>query len=222
MTDDRPYEYQSISRPVEGLYKDKGSKFLAYLHPVKTIADIEQVMSDIASLHPKASHLCYAYRLGIEGDPFRINDDGEPSGSAGRPIYNELLSRQVSDVFCGVIRYFGGTKLGVPGLIKAYKQATIDAFDESQVITITLTEDVHVYYQIEDMGKVYELLKSQGYSEIESIFDPKPKCVIQVKLNELSSIKRSILAKYHGYQFEDIDDEFESERITVEVPALDK
>ena len=210
-----PFEYKSIKASSEGVYKEKGSKFLAYLSPVSSLEDVQQRLEEIAALHPKSRHVCYAYRLGIDGEPYRYNDDGEPSGTAGRPIYNEMLSRQVSDVLCAVVRYFGGTKLGVPGLIKAYKESTIDAFTSTEVYTITLKKEVSISYAIEDMGKVYDILKSRGYDNIKSLFDPTPSILISVPLNQLTTIRAQILADYYGYQLDDIKEDFVSERIEV-------
>ena len=214
---DVSYKYQSIRSQTEGLYKEKGSKFIAYLHPVSSLEDVQQCLENISALHPKARHACYAYRIGITGEPYRYNDDGEPSGTAGRPIYNELLSNEVSDVLCVVIRYFGGTKLGVPGLIKAYKEATIDAFSTAEIHTITLKRDVIITYRIEDMGKIYEILKGRGYSDIESRFEPSPSILIKVSLDELSTIRAQILSDYYGYQLEDIKEDFVSEAIKVSI-----
>jgi len=211
------FQYKSVKRESEGLYKEKGSKFNAYLQHVSSLEEVEAYLEKISILHPKSRHVCYAYRLGIDGEPYRYNDDGEPSGTAGRPIYNELLSNQVSDVICAVVRYFGGTKLGVPGLIKAYKESTKDAFGANEIFTITIKKTVIITYKIEDMGKVYELLKSRGYTVIESTYDPSPSIVIQVPLNEVSTIRAQILADYYGYKLEDINDDFASDRIDIKV-----
>lgn len=210
-----PFEYKSVKSPTEGLYKEKGSKFIAYLQPVASIEDVQEKLEKIASLHPKSRHVCYAYRLGISGEPYRYNDDGEPSGTAGRPIYNELLSNQVSDVLCAVVRYFGGTKLGVPGLIKAYKESTIDAFSTAEIHKITLKKEVTITYNIEDMGKVYDILKAKGYSNIDSRFEPNPSIFINAPLNELATIRAQILAAYYGYNLDDITEDFVSKKIEV-------
>lgn len=212
---DVPYKYKSVKSSTEGLYKEKGSKFIAYLQPVSSIEDVQDCLEYIAALHPKSRHVCYAYRIGITGEPYRYNDDGEPSGTAGRPIYNELLSNEVSNVLCAVVRYFGGTKLGVPGLIKAYKESTIDAFSTAEIHTITLKKEVTITYRIEDMGKVYDLLKARGYNNIDSRFDPSPSILIKVSLNELSEIRAQLLADFYGYQPEDISEDFVSEKIEV-------
>lgn len=214
---DVAYKYKSVKSSTEGLYKEKGSKFIAYLQPVHSLEDVQECLENIATFHPKARHVCYAYRIGITGEPYRYNDDGEPSGTAGRPIYNELLSHEVSDVFCAVVRYFGGTKLGVPGLIRAYKESTIDAFSSAQIHTITLKKEVYITYRIEDMGKVYDILKSRGYSDIDSRFDPSPSIMIKVSLNELPTIRAQILSDYYGYKVEDIEEDFISDAIEVSV-----
>ena len=116
--------YQTIEFPAEGIFRDKGSKFIAYAYPFKDEANLKDIIADLKSQHPKARHHCYAYRLSPDRSVFRVNDDGEPSGTAGRPILNVLLSMDVTNILVVVVRYFGGTLLGVPGLINAYKTAT--------------------------------------------------------------------------------------------------
>lgn len=121
-----------ITRPSEAEITIKGSKFIAYAYPVATLADIEAKIDALKREHHKARHHCYAYRLGATGDTYRANDDGEPSGTAGLPIYNQLQSFEVSDTLLVVVRYFGGTLLGAPGLVRAYKQASEEALAQAK------------------------------------------------------------------------------------------
>ena len=214
---DIPFQYQSIKDRSRGIYKDRNSKFHAYLLHVKTIDEVERYLAEMSSHHPKARHICYAYRLGIDGTPYRINDNGEPSGTAGRPIFNVLLSEGVSDVLGVVVRYFGGTKLGVPGLIKAYKEATIDAFSQADIMTVTLTKEVKISYRIEDLGRIYDILKARGVNDIKSHFDPSAHVLVKIPLNEIPTIRQAILADYYGYQIGDISEDFKSDRLEVEV-----
>ena len=126
--------YRSIEAPSTGVYKDNGSKFLAFAYPVETE---EQAKEHIAALRKEyfdARHHCYAWRIGLEGALWRANDDGEPSSTAGRPILGQLLSAELSDILVVVVRYFGGVKLGVPGLIKAYKTATAEAIAAARIV----------------------------------------------------------------------------------------
>jgi uncharacterized YigZ family protein len=115
--------YYTIEKTAVAEFKDKGSKFLAYAYPVKTTDQVKECLQEIKKEHPKATHHCYAYRLGTDGLQFRAVDDGEPSGSAGKPILGQIDSKQLTDVLVVVVRYFGGTLLGVPGLINAYKMS---------------------------------------------------------------------------------------------------
>jgi len=113
--------FLTIEKPSVAEFKDKGSKFIAYTYPIKSTDDFKLALQKTKSLHPKASHHCFAYRLGLDNNIFRVSDDGEPSGSAGRPILGAIDGKEVTDVLVIVVRYFGGTLLGVPGLVNAYK-----------------------------------------------------------------------------------------------------
>ena len=115
--------YYTIEQETVAEFKDRGSRFLAYAVPVTSIEQFKQKLQQLKELHPKANHHCFAYRIGADGSTFRVSDDGEPSGSAGRPILGQLDSKQVTNAAVIVVRYFGGTLLGVPGLINAYKTA---------------------------------------------------------------------------------------------------
>ena len=126
-------EFKTIKSNSEGLFKDKGSKFYAYAFPIQNEEDVRFYLETVKAEHPKARHACYAYKLGIEETNFRANDDGEPSGSAGKPILNTITSFDLTDTFVVVIRYFGGTLLGVPGLINAYKEATKEALSIAEI-----------------------------------------------------------------------------------------
>jgi len=119
--------YRTIEKPAEGVFRDRGSKFIAFAYPINSESELKNILSQLKSEHPKANHHCWAIRLGLDRSVFRINDDGEPSGTAGRPILNTLLSHNLTNVAVIVVRYFGGTLLGVPGLINAYKTATEEA-----------------------------------------------------------------------------------------------
>ena len=120
------FEFRTIKSPVEDiLLKEKGSKFLGFAYPVNDEKELKKSLDALKAEHPKATHHCYAYRLGLNGENYRANDDGEPSGSAGLPIYNQLLANELTNILLVVVRYYGGTKLGVSGLVKAYKLSLI-------------------------------------------------------------------------------------------------
>lgn len=154
-----PDSYLSVAKPAEGLYKDKGSKFIGYVFPVKDLEDIKEQLLGLKELHPKARHICYAYRLGFTPEEARSNDDGEPSGSAGKPILNTILSNQVHFTLVAVVRYFGGTLLGVPGLIQAYKEASLEAFSAAEIIEIEPMETLEVRFNYPQMNEVMKVIK---------------------------------------------------------------
>jgi uncharacterized YigZ family protein len=151
--------YLTISSASRGIFKEKGSKFLAFAFPVTSE---EQVKDHLAALRKEfhdARHHCYAYRLGFDQQSYRLNDDGEPSGTAGRPIYGQIINRELTQVLIVVIRYFGGIKLGVPGLINAYRSASKDALDNAQIITKTIQEEYEVEFDYMTMNDVMKTLK---------------------------------------------------------------
>ena len=207
--------YDTINSPVEGFYKEKGSKFFGYAYPCVTISDHKASIESLKALHPKSRHICYAYRLGITGSEFRINDDGEPSGTAGRPIYNEILSNEYSDILVAVVRYFGGTKLGATGLIRAYKAAASDSLAGATRTTKYLTEKRSISYPIDRMGKLYEILKSEGIEIIESLYEPIPHLTVSCRRSIIDTKMLAVTAKMHGYAPDQIDEEFKSDIITI-------
>lgn len=151
--------YKTISQPAEGIFRDRGSKFLAYAFPVNSDAAVKDILAKLKSEHPKANHHCWAIRLGIDRSVFRVNDDGEPSGTAGRPIVNTLLSKNVTNILVVVVRYFGGTLLGVPGLINAYKTATEEALNNAQIIEKTVNDVYTVSFDYLQMNDVMRIIK---------------------------------------------------------------
>src|SRR5690349_4298211 len=137
--------YYTIAQPVVAEFKDRGSRFLAYAYPLTSVDDFKAKMKLLKEEHPKAVHHCFAYRLGVDGNTYRVSDDGEPSGSAGRPILGQIDSKQVTNVLIIVARYFGGTLLGVPGLINAYKTTAALALQ----VTPLVQKAVLVHYRLQ-------------------------------------------------------------------------
>lgn len=125
--------YRTLAAPAEAEIKEKGSRFIAFAYPVKSAEEVKRHVDNLRELHHKARHWCYAYRLGTDGNQFRANDDGEPSGSVGRPILGQIDSFELTDTLVVVVRYFGGTLLGVPGLIQAYKGSTLAALETAEI-----------------------------------------------------------------------------------------
>lgn len=162
-----PTFYNTVAQPSTAEFKDRGSKFIAYAYPVETANEFKNLLQELKKEHPKAAHHCFAYRIGTDGNNFRSSDDGEPSGSAGKPILGQIDSKQVTNVLVVVVRYFGGTLLGVPGLINAYKTATALALQ----VTPVIQKQVEIKYTIEfdytQMNEVMMVMKQFNCTILE-------------------------------------------------------
>jgi uncharacterized YigZ family protein len=152
--------YKTVKQLAEGLYKEKGSKFIAYVVACYSEEEAKKYLDQWRKDHFQARHLCYAYRFGLDHKQVRSNDDGEPNNSAGIPILGQIQSYELTNVLIGVVRYFGGTKLGVGGLVQAYKSAAKEAIESSEIITIEVFEWVEISFEYDDMPQVMNLLKS--------------------------------------------------------------
>lgn len=153
--------YKTIDNPVEQvLYKDKGSKFIGYLFPVTSEEEVKQYLEEIKKQYHDARHWCYAYRLGFDGLTYRVNDDGEPSNTAGQPIYGQLLANDITNVLLIVVRYFGGVKLGVGGLIKAYRTCAEETLAEAVIEEKTIKSTFHIHSTYEHVDKVMRIIKT--------------------------------------------------------------
>ncbi len=172
--------YKSIASPSEGLFKDKGSRFIALAYPVETEEEIKEIIADIKKEHYSARHHCYAYRLGYQGDIFRANDDGEPSSSAGRPILGQILSSELSDILVVVVRYFGGIKLGVPGLIQAYRESTADAIANAEIIEKIAGKIYKIHFEYLSMNDVMKIIKDMELEQRNQVFDIS--CTLEVRV----------------------------------------
>ncbi len=175
--------YNSIAEVSEGLFRDNGSRFLAFAYPVGTEAQIKEIVSSLKKEYHDARHHCYAYRLGYKGDVFRANDDGEPSGSAGRQILGQIDSRGLSDVLVVVVRYFGGIKLGIPGLIRAYRTSTDDALSRAVVIEKTAAVDFRLEFGYMSMNAVMKVLKDMKMEARDQQFDTSCSLTVAVRLS---------------------------------------
>jgi len=174
--------YLTIDEPVEGLFKDKGSRFLAYAHPFRQESDLKGIIAELKARHPKARHHCWAYRLTPDGSVYRVNDDGEPSGTAGRPILNVLLSKDITNIIVVVVRYFGGTLLGVPGLINAYKTATEKAIASATLVEKNVTETLRIEFDYPHMDTVMRLVKAESLTILHRRFDNR--CSMEVAVRK--------------------------------------
>lgn len=183
------FEFQTIKNPVEDiLLKEKGSKFIGFAYPVHSETDVKEQLNHLYESHPKATHHCYAYRLGINGENYRANDDGEPSGSAGLPIYNQLLAHQITNVMVVVIRYYGGTKLGVGGLVKTYKESAKSTLEQAEIITKELESEMDIKFKFSQQNQIFTLLNKYDAKILD--FDAQEICII--KANIKTSKKENI------------------------------
>ncbi len=154
--------YRSIASRSEGLFKDNGSRFIALAYPVETESEIKEIVASLKKEYHDARHHCYAYRLGYKGDVFRANDDGEPSSSAGRPILGQIDANGLSDILIVVVRYFGGIKLGIPGLIRAYKTSAADAISNARIVEKTAGRRFRLSFGYLNMNDVMKMIKDMG------------------------------------------------------------
>lgn len=184
--------YLTIAGPAEGLYKDKGSRFLAFAYPICSESDVKPIVDTLKAEYYDARHHCYAWRLGIEasgsGVRFRANDDGEPAGSAGRPILGQILSRELTNLVVVVVRYFGGIKLGVPGLIAAYKDATTDALANAEIVERTENRVVVVDFPYLVMNQVMKVVKDMEPQVLGQEFDLACRLRLSVRLRDAEAL----------------------------------
>ena len=176
--------YKTITTIAEGTFRDKGSKFIAYAYPFEDENNLKELLDAVKSEHPKARHWCYAYRLTPDRSIFRVNDDGEPSGSAGRPILNTLLSNDLTNILVVVVRYFGGTLLGIPGLINAYKVATQEALNAAKIIEKTQDDVYKIDFDYLQMNDVMRIIKEDDLTILKQDFDNR--CSITLSIRKLN------------------------------------
>ena len=174
--------YLTIAEPAEAIYKERSSKFLTYAYPVESEEEIQELLDAVRTEYYDATHHCYAYRLGPQGEVFRANDDGEPSGTAGKPILGQLLSADLTNCLVVVVRYFGGTKLGVSGLIQAYKESTAEVIAVSNIIEKTVDRVIKVDFSYISMNGVMRIIKDMNPRIDEQIFDNL--CTMRLRIRE--------------------------------------
>lgn len=159
--------FSTIDKPGTAEYKDRGSKFIAYAYPVASVDDVKAQLEAVKKEHPKATHHCFAWRLGTDKNRYRVSDDGEPSGTAGRPILGQIDSKELTDVLIVVVRYFGGTLLGVPGLINAYKSAAALVLQVTPIIQKPIEVTYSLQYDYTQMNEVMMVVKQLNCTVIE-------------------------------------------------------
>lgn len=177
--------YLTIEKPAEIIFKDKGSKFLAYIFPVQNEQQIKDILNQLRKEHHTANHHCYAYRLGADKQNYRANDDGEPNNTAGKPILGQIQSADLTDVLIVVVRYFGGILLGVSGLINAYKTSAAEVIKVAKVIEKQIMFQYTVHFPFEQLNEVMKLLKQQDCKISSQNFDND--CQIQFSVRKANS-----------------------------------
>ncbi len=185
--------YNTVSKYSESIFKDKGSKFIACLQKVENIEEFKVFLNETKKKYPVAVHYCFAYRIGYDKSIFRANDDGEPSGSAGKPIYNQLLAFDLTNVAIIVVRYFGGTLLGVPGLINAYKQSSIDAINENEIVIKDILELAKIEFSFEKMNEVMKVIKENKIKITEQGANEKYELNIEIPFTTLNKSKEAFI-----------------------------
>lgn len=194
--------YLTIVGQSETIIREKSSKFLSLAYHVRTAEEVKEIIEGLRKKHYDATHHCYAYRLGPRGEEFRANDDGEPSGTAGKPILGQLLSRDITDILVVVIRWFGGTKLGVSGLIETYRESTAAVLDVCKVEERTIDRIYHIRYPFESMDGVMRAVKAVGPKIVEQTFDNMCSMRLAVRLS-LADQLYGRLEKIEGINIED-------------------
>jgi len=184
--------YKTLKKISEGIFRDKGSKFIGYAYPIQSEAEVKAILTQLRNDHPKARHFCWALRVSPDRSVFRINDDGEPSGTAGRPILNTLLSYDLTNVLIVVVRYFGGTLLGVPGLINAYKSASMEAIHANEVISKTVNDVYEIEFDYLLMNEVMSILKNEQLTTLSQEFDTS--CMIRFEVRKANL--NAVLGKF--------------------------
>ena len=192
--------YKTIKSPSEGTYTEKRSKFLAFAFPVSSVDEVKQFVADYQKKYYDARHVCYAYMLGAERKEFRANDNGEPSGTAGKPILGQINSNELTDILIIVVRYFGGVKLGTSGLIVAYRQAAAEAITSAEIIEKTVDEDVTFFFEYPFMNDVMRIVKEENPQIVAQGFDTDCSMTLRIRKDSMPRL-RARLEKVSSLHF---------------------
>ena len=185
-------KYKEIKSATTGVYKEKGSKFIAYSFPVHSEENVKEKLEEIKKLEHSARHHCYAYILNPDKSAQRANDDGEPSSTAGKPILGQILSNDLTNILIVVVRYFGGVKLGVPGLIRSYKTAALDAISNSKIITKIIKEQFAVSFKYPQMNDVMRLVKEYNLEVVNTDFQIECKLIFAVAKSKSEEVVETL------------------------------
>lgn len=189
--------YHTILSESKGIFKDRGSRFLAFAYPVSTQEEIKTHLQLLRKEYHDARHHCFAYRLGVENEIYRTNDDGEPSGTGGKPIYGQILSRELTNILIVVVRYFGGTLLGTSGLINAYRTAAKECLAGATIINQTVQLKMHLHFRYEDMNAVMHVLKEEAAIVLEQQFDLECSLTISIRKSHVSILSERLIKMDH-------------------------
>lgn len=192
--------YRTLAAPSQDIYKEKGSKFIGLAFPVTQEEEVKEMLKTIKKEYFDATHHCYAYQLGFDKTAFRVNDDGEPSGTAGRPIFGQIQSLDLTQVLVIVVRYYGGTKLGVSGLINAYKTTARAALDKGSILEKVVKEVYRINFFYEQMNDVMHLLKEQHVDILKAKYESECELEVAIRRNN-SSLLTDALRKKEKVQY---------------------
>lgn len=184
--------YKSIASPSEGLYKDRGSRFLSFAYPCDDPERAKELVSQLKKEYHDARHHCFAYRIGLNGDIWRSSDDGEPSGTAGRQILGQIDSACLSDILVVVVRYFGGIKLGVPGLIAAYKGAAADALEAASIIEKVASKTFTLHFDYLEMNSIMRIVKDLSLEVLSQEFSQECRLKVRVRLDDIEPFRERV------------------------------
>lgn len=189
-------KYKEIKSATTGVYKEKGSKFIAYSFPVHSEENVKEKLEEVKKLEHSARHHCYAYILKTDKSAQRANDDGEPSSTAGKPILGQILSNDLTNILIVVVRYFGGVKLGVPGLIRSYKTAALDAISNSEIITKIIKEQFAVSFKYPQMNDVMRLVKEYNLEVVNTDFQIECNLIFVVAKSKSEEVVKTFKKNY--------------------------
>ncbi|MDZ7880674.1 MAG: YigZ family protein [Saprospiraceae bacterium] len=212
--------FKTIEKPTTGEFKDKGSKFLAYTRPISIEADFPLFLEHIKKEHPKARHYCFAWRLGMDKNCYRANDDGEPSGTAGRPILGQIDSFNLTNVGVVVVRYFGGTLLGTSGLIAAYKEATIEALKAATIVEKIVKNTYTLEFGYEKMSDVMNAIKRFNINILKQNFEESGTLIIAIRQSEAEQRLIEIRAAIMKISLEEAKMRENTEGVTIRESSL--
>ncbi len=198
--------YKTLAAPAEAVFKDRSSRFLAFAYPVSDTEQVKRHLDDLRKKYYDATHHCYAYRLKCDGSVFRANDDGEPSGTAGRPMLGQMMSMGVTECLVVVVRYFGGIKLGVPGLINAYRESAAAVLEQAEIVEKTADTHFGIIFPYVSMNDVMKVVKDELPRIVEQQFDNLCAMTLAIRRSRAERLE-SRLSKVEGVQIEKKEEE---------------